>query len=684
MGDPVTGAQLGVALTEHGGTLRVWSENASVIELCVFDRADSTAVVERVLLTRGAGDVWEGASQRLVVGAPYAIRVDGPAGPRHAFDPHDYLLDPYAKGVVRMGENEWRGVVVDEAFDWGGSRKPGHSIDTSVIYEMHVKGFSQLNPAVPEELRGTYAGLAHPASIEYLTGLGVTAVELLPVHHSTSEPRLTRLGLTNYWGYNTVGFFAPHAPYATAASRQAGAGAVLNEFKGMVRLLHEAGLEVWLDVVYNHTSELGVGGPRTSFRGIDNSAYYRQLDDGTYYDVTGCGNTVDFGQAVARELVRDSVRYWANDCQVDGFRFDLAATLGRDENGAFTRDHPLLNGLVDDERLQGVKLIAEPWDVGLGGWQTGNFPSGWSEWNDRYRDRMRQFWLRDIADARANGVATTGIGGFATRLAGSSNTFSGDRGPVESINFVTAHDGFTLADLVAYDTKHNVANGEFNRDGTDNNRSFNHGAEGPTDDADIRSTRRRAMRNLLGTLLLSAGVPMLNAGDEFARTQHGNNNAYCHDNDLTWLSWERDQDAANLQAVTAELTRLRRENPAVRPVRYAVLGEHIPESSQMDWYDAAGGTMDLDDWQSPAARTLQYIASSTPEFEGFNRILLVVHGLETEVEVTLPLHEGVDGYELLWASDDESPKPHGERFAPGDVVKLGPTSMQFFVCGGRP
>jgi glycogen operon protein len=682
MAEPVPGAQLGVTLTENGGTLRVWSEHASVIELCVFDRVDPDWVVERALLTRGAGDVWEASSPKLVPGARYAVRVDGPIGPRHAFDPHDYLLDPYAKGVYLVREGEWRGVVVDDAFDWGATRKPVHDLARSVVYETHVKGFSKLNPAVPEELRGTYAGLAHPASVEYLTGLGVTAVELLPVHYSTSEPRLTRLGLSNYWGYNSVAFFAPHSLYATAAARRAGAGAVLDEFKGMVKLLHDAGLEVWLDVVYNHTSELGVGGPRTSFRGIDNSAYYRQLDDGTYYDVTGCGNTVDFGQEAARQLVADSVRYWAGECQVDGFRFDLAATLGRDETGAYTREHPLLNELVSDPALTDTKLIAEPWDVGLGGWQTGDFPAGWSEWNDRYRDRVRQFWLRDIADARGSGHATTGIGGFATRLSGSSNTFSGERGPVASVNFVTAHDGFTLADLVSYDTKHNLGNGEFNRDGSDNNRSFNHGAEGPTSDEAILATRRRAMRNLLGTLLLSAGVPMLNAGDEFARTQRGNNNAYCHDNELTWLSWERDADAESLRAVTAELIRLRRENPAVRPVRYAVLGEHIPQSSQMDWYDASGNTMELDDWQDPSARTLQYVAASTPQFEAFNRILLIVHGIESEIDVTLPVHEGVDGYELLWDSADESPKPHGERFAPGDVVKVGPTSMQFFVCSG--
>jgi len=674
---------LGVTLSEAGGTLGVWSANASRVELVIFDRKDPDWVVETVELARGADDVWSGGSSRLTPDTRYAIRVDGPDGPRNAFDPTTNLIEPYAKGVVQLRADEWRAVVVDQAFDWGSSRKPGHPLDKTVLYEAHLRGFSKLNPAVPEELRGTYAGLAHPASIEYLTSLGVTTVELLPVHYFTSEPRLLRQGLSNYWGYNTVNFFSPHSPYATKSAQSLGPSAVLREFKGMVKLLHEAGLEVVLDVVYNHTAELGLGGPRTSFRGIDNSSYYRQLDDGTYYDVTGCGNTVDFGQAAARELVRDSIRYWANECQVDGFRFDLAATLGRDETGAFNRDHALLAGLADDEQLQGVKLIAEPWDVGLGGWQTGNFPDGWSEWNDRYRDRVRQFWLRDIADARDHGTASTGIGGLATRLAGSSNTFSAERGPLASVNFVTAHDGFTLADLVSYDVKHNFGNGEFNRDGSDNNRSFNHGAEGPTTDPAILATRRRAMRNLLGTLLLSAGVPMITAGDEFGRSQQGNNNAYCHDNELTWLPWEHDEDAASLRAVTAELIRLRLENPAVRPVRYAKLGEHVPQSSQMDWYDAGGNTMALDDWQDPSARTLQYIAASTPEFEEFNRILLIVHGLETAVDVTLPAHEGVDGYELVWDSADEAPRSSTEWFRPGDVVTLDSASLRLFRCSGR-
>ncbi|MFC4242800.1 glycogen debranching protein GlgX [Gryllotalpicola reticulitermitis] len=684
MSEAPQGSPLGVTVTEAGGTLRVWSENASSIELCLFDPKDPDWVTERVPLARGANNVWQASSERLTPGTRYALRVDGPKGPRHAFDPATFLLDPYAKGINLVRANEWRGVVIDESFDWGASRRPRHRLDASVVYETHVKGFSKLNDAVPEELRGSYAGLAHPASIEYLTGLGVTAVELLPVHYFVSEPRLTRLGLSNYWGYNTVGFFAPHSLYASRNAQKAGATAVLREFKGMVKLLHEAGLEVWLDVVYNHTSEAGPGGPRSSFRGIDNSSYYRQLDDGTYYDVTGCGNTVDFGRPVTRELVRDSVRYWANECQIDGFRFDLAATLGRDESGAYTRDHPLTNGLVDDEELDDVKLIAEPWDVGLGGWQTGNFPRGWSEWNDRYRDRVRQFWLRDIAEARTSGHASTGIGGFASRLAGSSNTFSTERGPLASVNFVTAHDGFTLADLVSYDGKHNLGNGESNRDGSDNNHSFNHGVEGPTTDPVILRERRKSMRNLLGTLLLSAGVPMLTAGDEVGRTQHGNNNAYCHDSELSWLSWEHDAAALQLADVARELIRLRRENPAVRPVRYAVLGERVPQSSQMDWYDADGNTMDLADWQDPSARTLQYVAASTPEFEDFNRILLVVHALETPVHVTLPVHDGVDAYELLWDSTDETPRPHSETFKPGEIVPVGPTSMLFFRCAGRP
>lgn len=680
---------LGVHVGQQAGELRVFSANADAMELCLFDESDPNWLVKSVPMTRDANGVWVGRSRSLTVGTRYALRVSGPNAPANSFDPEALLIDPYARGLVHVGGDGWRSVVVSDDFDWGDARKPATPLDHTVIYEAHVKGISRLNPDVPEELRGSYAGLAHESTIAYLKDLGVTAVELLPVHAFVSEQRLVREGLTNYWGYNTLNFFSPHTPYASRAAQAAGPAAVLAEFKGMVKLLHLAGIEVILDVVYNHTAEEGIDGPRTSFRGIDNATYYRHDDTGAYIDVTGCGNTVDFGNPVPQRLVLDSLRYWANEVQIDGFRFDLAATLGRGTDASFHRDHPLLVAAQTDPALQGVKLIAEPWDVGLGGWQTGNFPGpvdghpGWSEWNDRYRDRVRNFWLADIAEARRNGQAPVGIGGFATRLAGSSNTFSPERGPLASVNFVTAHDGFTMADLTAYDVKHNLGNGEDNRDGTDNNRSFNHGVEGPTVDEAVLMARAKAVRNLLGTLLLSAGVPMITAGDEYGRSQRGNNNAYCHDSELTWLSWLRTREQRELADTTKRLLQLRRENPALRPALYAVAGQTTPNASHMDWYDATGQRMDDDDWNSPENRTLQYLAASTPDKEEFNRILLIVHGVEDDVEVSLPAAPGVTSYQLLWDSATEVPILEDEtELPPGTTRLVGGTSMQLYRANG--
>jgi glycogen operon protein len=678
--DPLS--QLGVHGGPDGGTIGVYSKNATGMELLVFDDSDQHWLIERVPLVRGNGDVWTATSEHLKPGTRYNVRCWGPRGPLHHFNERKLLIEPYSRGLLRSGAKEWRSVVMDDAFDWAGTAKPRVPRDHTVIYEAHVKGLTALNTAVPQELRGTYAGLAHPATIEHFHRLGVTSIELLPVQAFVTEERLPRLGLTNYWGYNTLNFFTPHAPYATKQAQASGPEAVLREFKGMVSLLHAAGLEVILDVVYNHTAEEGPGGPTTSLRGIDNATYYRHNADGSYIDTTGVGNTIDYGQPVAGRLVLDSLRYWADNVQIDGFRFDLAATLGRDSTGEFNADHSLLNAIVDDPYLEGVKLIAEPWDLGDGGWRTGGFPDGWHEWNDRYRGRVRSFWLTDIAEARRSGSAPTGIGSFATRLAGSSNLFSPQRGPLASVNFVTAHDGFTLEDLVSYDTKHNLGNGEDNRDGTDDNRSFNHGVEGPTDDESILAVRRKASRNLMGTLLLSAGIPMITAGDEYGRTQSGNNNAYCHDDELTWYSWDWDERQRDFAAVTAELIRLRRENPALRPVRFGRFGETVPSASQLDWYDAGGGTMAEEDWDSPENRTLQYLAASTPEFEEFNRILLVVHGLETPTTVTLPSHEGVACYTLLWDSASETVAPADGEFLPGHSVTMEPTSMKLFRAHG--
>ncbi|GAA2991190.1 glycogen operon protein [Microbacterium terrae] len=670
--------RLGVTLGEGGGTLRVWSGAASSVELVVFDDTDLDWIIDTEPLTAVGGGVWSVTTPLLRAGVRYGIRVDGPHGPGNTFNQGSLLIEPYSRGLDRGGFSDWRSVVVDGSFDWGGVTKPRVAMDRTVLYEGHVKGLTKRHPKVPPALHGTYAGLAHPAMVEHLLGLGVTSIELLPVHAFVTEPRLLQHGLANYWGYNTLNFFTPHAPYATDEARQAGPEAVLREFKGMVKLLHEAGLEVILDVVYNHTSEEGIGGPRSSLRGIDNRAYYRQQDDGAYIDVTGCGNSVDTSQDAAARLVLDSLRYWANDVQIDGFRFDLAATLGRDESHSFTPEHPLLQAILDDPALADVKKIAEPWDVGMGGWQTGNFGDGWHEWNDRYRDRVRNFWLSDVDYARRASTSPVGVGGFATRLAGSSNTFSQERGPLASVNFVTAHDGFTLRDLVSYDVKHNLGNGEHNRDGADTNRSFNHGAEGATDDERILATRRKAMRNLLGTLLLSAGIPMLTAGDEFARTQRGNNNAYCHDSPLTWLSWEHAPWQEDIHAHVQTLLRLRRENPALRPIHFARLDEHTPSASVMEWYDEHGETMSIERWTDPTHRTLQYVAASTPENEEFNRILLMVHGNERPIAVTLPEIDGVTGFTSLWSSADEQPGAAHDVHAPGAVIELPGTSMHLF------
>ncbi len=669
---------LGVTQHSREGELRVWSGNAKAMDLVLFDAVDPDWAVRTIPMTRDAAGVWSARSRSLRPGQHYGIRVDGPTGPTHSFDAKRDLLDPYARGLVRT-QKGWRSYVQDDAFDWGGIEKPRIPLDHAVIYEAHIKGLTKLSPHVPEDLRGTYAGLAHESTIAYLKDLGVTTVELLPVHQFVSEQRLLKQGLINYWGYNTLNYFTPHSAYASRAAQHGGTGAVLREFKGMVRLLHEAGLEVVLDVVYNHTAEEGPEGPTTSFRGIDNASYYRHTDDGRYVDTTGCGNTIDFSLPAAQRLVLDSLRYWANEVQIDGFRFDLAATLGRDERAHFDPEHPLLQAILDDPQLQGVKMIAEPWDVGMGGWQVGNFPRGYLEWNDGYRDRVRDFWLTDVRAAREHGVAPRGIGPLGRKLAGSNHVFDHERGPLAGVNFVTAHDGFTLADLTAYDVKHNLGNGEDNRDGTNDNHSFNHGAEGPTGDTEILEGRCKAMRNLLGTLLLSAGVPMITAGDEFGRSQRGNNNAYCHDSELTWMQWDDRADWQDeLLEVSRHLLQLRRENPALRPVRFGRLGETVPSSNQMDWYNKEGLVMTGEDWDSPAERTLQYLAASTPEVEEFNRILLVVHGLEEEVTVTLPEHEDVTGYTLLWDSAVDMLEDVEVEHGPGSELVVAGTSMQLF------
>jgi len=665
---------LGLTQGPEGPTLRVWSASATRIDL-VIDDAPHDRVVP---LTRGDGDVWSATDPSLTPGRRYWLHADGPSGGGDAFDPSLELLDPYARGLGRTGRGGWQSAVVDESFDWGGVAKPRTPLDRVVVYEAHVRGLTRLAPFVPEELRGSYAGLAAEPTIEYLKSLGVTAVQLLPVHQHVDEQRLVAQGIENYWGYNTLSYFAPHTAYASRDAQLAGASAVLREFKGMVRLLHEAGIEVYLDVVYNHTAEEGADdGPITSLRGLDGSGYYRHDADGRPVDVTGCGNSIDTSTPAASRLVLDSLRYWANEVQIDGFRFDLAATLGRGADHVFDPEHPLLAAIVSDPALEGVKMIAEPWDVGMGGWQTGAFPHGWIEWNDRFRNRTREFWLTDVAAARANGLPPSGLGSFASKLSGSSNIFAHERGPLAGVGFVTAHDGFTLLDLVSYDAKHNLTNGEGNRDGTDDNRSFNHGIEGHSDNPWISDARRRSMRNLLATLFVSAGIPMLTAGDERGRTQHGNNNGYCIDSELTWVDWSDEPWQVALRDDVAALARLRAENPALRPVRFGVDGACTLSATQMSWHSASGAEMQPGEWNDAAVRTLQYLATSTPEHEAPNSVLVIVHGAETIIEVTLPTVDGVEGYEPLWSSDDRRLPDAGR---PGETVSIsGPTVVVYRV-----
>jgi glycogen operon protein len=675
---PSAPQELGVSLSRGRGEIRVFSAHATGIDLVVFDAHHPDRVAERVHLKPGKDFVWSGKSSNLVEGATYALQAWGPQGPNHLFNPETLLVDPYATGVIAVGPNQWRSVVIDHEFDWEGVTKPNIAQDKLVIYEGHIRGLTKQRADVPLELRGTYLGLGHENMIAYLKDLGITSVELLPIHIFNDEHYLQQQGMVNYWGYNTLNYFTPESLYATRAAREAGPTEVVREFKQMVKNLHAAGIEVILDVVYNHTAEEGTGGPTSSLRGLDNATYYRQTDEGTYIDVTGCGNSLDTSEPATAALILDSLRYWAREMQVDGFRFDLAVTLGRNAVHAYEREHPLLEAIRTDPFLSDVKLIAEPWDTGMGGWQTGNFAPGWMEWNDRYRDRARNFWLLDIAHAREHGAPPTGIGGFATRLAGSSNTFSEERGPIASVNFVTAHDGFTLADLTTYNYKHNIGNSEDNRDGSNDNRSFNHGIEGPADDPAIISARRKAMRNLLGTLLLSAGIPMLTAGDEHGRTQHGNNNAYCHDSPLTWINWELQPWQEDLLATTKLLVQLRRENSALRPLKFGRFGETIPNASQMDWFNAHGKEMSAEDWDDPQNRTLQYLAASTPVDEPLSRILLIVHGVETTADVVVPAHEGVSFYEPLWFSTNPAPREIPGVLRPGETIKVGGTSMLLF------
>lgn len=668
--------EFGVTTQSETGTpvLRVWSAHATSMQCVCFDDAGNETV--RLPMSLSAEQVWEVADARLVPGTWYALSADGPSELPHRFDPDALVVDPYARHVQDFGTPQaphWLGrIVANEPFDWGATEPPRTSLRDSVVYELHVKGMTKLAHFVPEPLRGTYAGLADPNVITHLKRLGVTAVELLPVQAFASERHLREDDRTNYWGYNTVSFFAPHAAYASDAARAAGPEAIAREFKGMVRLLHEAGIEVYLDVVYNHTADQGDDCPPVSFAGLDRASYYRCLADGGLLDVTGCGNSVDTNTPAVQRLILDSLRYWVTEFGIDGFRFDLAVTLGRDHLHTYTASHPLFAAMAQDEVLQSVKLIAEPWDVGIGGWQTGKFPMGWSEWNDEYRDRLRKFWVDSFAQARISGHHSEGLAGLSTAMAGSSDQISDARGPLASVNLVTAHDGFTLRDLVSYNVKHNLMNGELGRDGSSNNHSFNFGYEGETSDLKIRRSRRLAVRNLLGTLLISSGVPMLVAGDEMGRTQHGNNNPYNQDNaEFGWLSWNLAPEDEQLLDHVRRLTSIRREYLALRPAQYNHTSRTRDDSARLEWFDALGQPMPDSLWHTPVARSLQYIASTRLHGDGRNRVLVIIHGVEDPAPFYLPRVNKVAGYRLLWDSSAE------------DVAEIDTDAMSLMMPGTR-
>jgi isoamylase len=676
---PGTPYPLGATWDGWGTNFTLFSEVAERVELCLFDEAEMSTGAggsggklseTRVELTEIDGFVWHGYLPGIAPGQRYGYRVHGPYDPKRGLrcDGSKLLLDPYGKAVE--GDISWdeslfdyqfanpkkpnttdsaprmpKNVVINPFFDWGNDRAPQIPYHETVIYEAHVRGLTLRHPDVPAAQRGCYAGLAHPAIIGHLQRLGVTAVELMPVHQFISEKSLVAHGLSNYWGYNTLGFLAPHNRYASAGQR----GEQVSEFKAMVKALHEADIEVILDVVYNHTAEGDHMGPTLSFRGIDNAAYYR-LDDsapGHYVDYTGCGNSLNARHPHSLQLVMDSLRYWILEMHVDGFRFDLAAALARELHDV-DRLSTFFDLVQQDPVVSQVKLIAEPWDIGEGGYQVGNFPPLWTEWNGKYRDTVRDFW---------RGRPST-MGEFASRLTGSSDLYAtSGRRPVASINFVTCHDGFTLNDLVSYDHKHNLANGEDNRDGADDNRSWNCGVEGPTDDPAVNALRARQRRNFLVTLFLSQGVPMLAAGDEMGRTQRGNNNAYCQDNEISWLDWGLANTERDLLQFTEDLAGLRRNHPVFRRRRFFRGRPQAPTDDEGDliWLTPAGEEMTQQDWGASYANSMAVFlngdAISEPDPRGEKisdaRFLLMFNAHCDSLTFTLPDASFAAGWEVV-------------------------------------
>ena len=652
---------LGVSLTDAGTdvaiySVAIYSETADAVEVCIFVDGEE----KRTKLSERTGHVFHGLVPDLAIGSQYALRVHGEWNPavglRH--NPNKLLLDPHATAVTgdytwgqavfghdmndpeTMDETDAAGstplcVVTDSDFDWQDDAAPLTPLGLTVIYETHVKGFTQLHPDVPEEIRGTYAGLAHPAAIKHFTDLGVTAVELMPVQQFVQDSHLLENGLRNYWGYNSLGFFAPHGDYSSAGD----GGAQVNEFKAMVKALHAAGLEVILDVVYNHTAEGNHLGPTLSFKGIDNASYYRLVegDEASYFDTTGTGNSLNVSHPAALGLIMDSLRYWVTEMHVDGFRFDLATTLTR-QGGDAELHSAFLVLIQQDPILASVKMIAEPWDTA--GYQVGGFPADWSEWNGKFRDDVRDFW---------HGTESV-LGTVSQRVLGSPDVYEGSRrSPLSSINFVTAHDGFTLADLTSYNEKHNEANGEDNNDGESDNRSDNNGAEGPTDDAAVLERRARQRRNFLGTLLLSAGVPMILGGDELGRTQQGSNNAYCQDNELSWFDWANVDEG--LKGFTTELITLRCENPALHPSWFRQAPDEL-EPDTVDVLRADGNRFDDADWDDPEARAITYVFEHHGlEHRGADAFALMLNAADNGVEFTVPPAPNGE-WELAISSDD--------------------------------
>jgi glycogen operon protein len=679
---------LGFSLIDGRYNFALYSETADAVFVCIFDELGAES---RIGLPERTGHVFHGFVDDIGVGTRYGIRVDGEwnpaAGLRH--NVNKLLLDPHATAIE--GGYNWeadnqsffghdlnapeqrddsdsaphspRCIITDPEFDWEGDRPPSIPLSQTVIYETHVKGFTTLHPEVPEEIRGTYAGLAHPAALKHLTDLGVTAVELMPVHQFVQDSHLVEKGLRNYWGYNSIGFFAPHNEYVSDAAGQS--GGQVSEFKQMVKAMHAAGLEVILDVVYNHTAEGNDLGPTLSFKGIDNASYYRLVegDEAHYFDTTGTGNSLNVGHRAPLGLIMDSLRYWVTEMHVDGFRFDLATTLTR-QGGEADVHSAFLTLISQDPVLAPAKMIAEPWDTA--GYQVGGFPAEWSEWNGKFRDDVREFW---------NGTDSV-LGTVSQRILGSPDVYEASRrSPLSSVNFVTAHDGFTLHDLTSYNSKHNAANGEGNQDGESDNKSSNGGAEGPTDDQAINDRRNRKRRNLLATLLLSAGVPMLLGGDELGRTQGGNNNAYCQDNEISWFDWQNVDH--ELFEFTRALIALRAENPALRPSWFRQAPEvlaDVPDAIASDAVEIVrsdGESFDDHDWDNPNARTETLVFTH----EGADSFALLLNAAENGVEFQVPPAPDAE-WELALSSDPD-------QVVEGEVTTLIASGGSFTLLRSR-